>query len=79
MNHRSRLCINHVDNDAAMTPASLKVVATFLQATGVQGFVEERPRELLLTVDLKHAPIADPDILPAKVTVWLHMVISTME
>lgn len=56
-------------DDASVSPASLEVVAVVVALARVQRLVQERPRELLGTVDLQCTSCAYADVLSPKVTV----------
>lgn len=52
MQHFSGLGVDDVDNDATVPPASLEQVVVLVALTRVEGLVEERPRQLLFSMDL---------------------------
>lgn len=52
MQHLSSLGVNDMDNDASAPPASLEQVAVLVALSGVQCLVEERPCQLIFSVDL---------------------------
>lgn len=64
-----------MNDDSAVTPAPFKKIASVLHASRVEGLVQERPRELLLSMQLQGAASVNADELQAKVRVWLHAVI----
>lgn len=58
-----------MNDDATVTPAPFKKVATLLHSARVQRLVQKCPGELLLSVQLEGASSADPDVLQAVVRV----------
>lgn len=75
--HLSSLGIDDVDNDASVPPASLKQVVVLVALSRVKGLVEERPRQLLLSVDLESSSSPHTNVLPPKVAVFLITIIQS--
>lgn len=77
MQHLSGLGVDDVDNDASAPPAFLEQVVVLVALSGVEGLVEERPRQLLFSVDLKCPSCPHANVLPPKVAVFLIAVIQS--
>lgn len=67
-----------MDDDASVAPAPLEMVAVFISFTRMQCFVEERPRQLFLSVNLQRPSCSYTNILSPKIAVLITCVVRSV-
>jgi len=75
--HLPGVGVDYVDNDASVTPASLEQVVVLVALSRMEGLVEESPRQLLLSMNLKGSACSHANVLPPKVAVFFISVIQS--
>lgn len=73
--HLSGFGVDHMDDDASVPPAPGEQVVVLVAFSGLEGLVEECPRQLLPSVDLQRPSRPHAQEFPAKVAVFLVAVI----
>ncbi len=68
--HLSGLGVDDVNDDASVAPAPFETVAVLIALPRMEGFVQERPGQLLFAVNLQGSSGSYANVLAAKITVF---------